>query len=336
MNPNLPWCSTATASFFVVQVITDPTACAANGPSEPGSVVTIGAYDGVHLGHQAVIAEVRRLAADKGLRSAVVTFDRHPASVVRPESAPKLLTTLEQKLELLEATGVDVTVVVPFDHDRSSETAEEFVDEVIVGCLSARAVVVGSDFHFGKGRRGNVALLQQLGEISGFQVTGLELISVPGVDGKVSSTEIRRLVSVGDIAAVARLLGRDYELRGRVIDGDKRGRTIGFPTANVSLSDEACLPADGIYAAWYARPDGVWLPAAVNLGRRPTFYDDQPYSLLEAFLIDFQGDLYGEPARVRFVERLRPEAKFESLDGLIEQMNRDVDRARSILASAKT
>jgi riboflavin kinase / FMN adenylyltransferase len=318
-----------------VQVITNPTACAANGPSEPGSVVTIGAYDGVHLGHQAVIAAVRRLAADAGLQSAVVTFDRHPASVVRPESAPKQLTTLDQKLELLAATGVDVTVVVPFDLERSSETAEDFVAEVIVGCLTAKSVVVGADFHFGKGRRGNVELLRQLGAVSGFDVTGLELISVAGVAEKVSSTEIRRRVATGDLQGAAQLLGRDYELRGTVIDGDKRGRTIGFPTANVSLSDEACLPADGIYAAWYARPDGVWLPAAVNLGRRPTFYDDQPYSLLEAFLIDFQGDLYGEPARVKFVERLRPEAKFDSLDALIEQMNRDVDRARSVLTDPK-
>jgi riboflavin kinase / FMN adenylyltransferase len=325
-----------------VQVITDPKACAASpalndAGSRAGSVVTIGAYDGVHLGHQAVIAEVRRLAAEQGLRSVVVTFDRHPASVVRPESAPKLLTTLDQKLELLEATGVDVVIVVPFDQERAAESAEDFVSEVIVGCANAKSVVIGADFHFGKARRGNVALLAEMGKAAGFGVTGLELIEVPvkggapGVDMKVSSTEIRRLVGTGDIHGAARLLGRDYELRGVVIDGDKRGRTIGFPTANVSLSDEACLPADGIYAAWYARPDGVWLPAAVNLGRRPTFYDDQSYSLLEAFLIDFSGDLYGEAARVRFVERLRPEAKFDSLEGLVTQMNLDVDNARSLL-----
>jgi riboflavin kinase / FMN adenylyltransferase len=176
-----------------------------------------------------------------------------------------------------------------------------------------------------------VALLQSLGAEHGFSVSGLELISIPGLDAKVSSTQIRRLVAAGELREAAQLLGRPYELRGTVIDGDKRGRTIGFPTANVSLPADACLPGDGIYAARYARPDGVWLPAAVNLGRRPTFYDDQPYSLLEAFLIDFQGDLYGEHARVQFVELLRPEAKFDSLDGLIEQMNRDVDNARAIL-----
>jgi riboflavin kinase / FMN adenylyltransferase len=314
-----------------VQVITDPKTAAIDDGLRAGAVVTIGAYDGVHVGHRAVIAEVRRMAQEMGVSSAVVTFDRHPASVVRPESAPKLLTTLDQKLELLAETGIDITVVVPFDTQRATESAEDFVAEVIVGCLGAKAVIVGQDFHFGKDRRGNVALLETLGVTHGFTVAGLELISIPGLDAKVSSTQIRRLVAAGELREAARLLGRPYELRGTVIDGDKRGRTIGFPTANVSLPVDACLPADGIYAARYARPDGVWLPAAVNLGRRPTFYDDQPYSLLEAFLIDFQGDLYGEPARIQFVERLRPEAKFDSLEALIEQMNRDVDNAREIL-----
>jgi riboflavin kinase / FMN adenylyltransferase len=297
-----------------------------------GSVVTIGAYDGVHLGHQAVIGAVRRLAEAAGLRSAVVTFDRHPASVVRPDSAPKLLTTLDQKLELLAATGVDVTVVVPFTVERATEAAESFVQSIIVECLSARTVVVGQDFHFGKDRRGNVELLRAIGHEEGFDVVGLDLISLPGLEGKVSSTAIRRLVQSGDMASAAELLGRGYEVRGTVIGGDQRGRTIGFPTANVSLPADTCLPADGIYAARYARPDGVWLPAAVNLGRRPTFYDDQPYSLLEAFLIDFSGDLYGEPARVEFVQRLRPEAKFDSIDALIEQMHTDVADARRVLA----
>jgi riboflavin kinase / FMN adenylyltransferase len=319
-----------------------------SGSNHAGSVVTIGAYDGVHLGHQAVIAEVKRLAAAAGRTSAVVTFDRHPASIVRPESAPKLLTTLDQKIELLAATGVDTTVVVPFTTDRATESAEDFVHEVIVGCLNAKTVVVGADFHFGKDRRGNVELLRTIGAEVGFEVIGLELISVPGLIGKVSSTEIRRLVQQGDLREAAHLLGRPYELRGTVIDGDKRGRTIGFPTANVSLPVDACLPADGIYAARYARPvpseaqaqaeaqvalEPVWLPAAVNLGRRPTFYDDQPYSLLEAFLIDFSGDLYGEAARVQFVERLRPEAKFDSLDALVAQMSRDVENARLLLAA---
>jgi riboflavin kinase / FMN adenylyltransferase len=302
-------------------------------PSAKRTVVTIGAYDGVHLGHQAVIAEVRRLAAARGLYSAVVTFDRHPASVVRPESAPKLICDAEQKLELLAATGVDAVWQVVFDTNRASESAEEFVRSVIVDKLRAAVVVVGDDFHFGKGRRGNVGLLKQMGAEHDFEVIGLELIGASSMAEKVSSTEIRRLIAAGSLREAAALLGHHHELRGTVVHGDARGRTLGFPTANVAISDGMCLPADGIYACWYRRPDGVRLPAAVNFGRRPMFYDAQPYSLLEAFVLDFSGDLYDEPARVEFVERLRAEAKFDSLDALIAQMNADVARARSILAA---
>jgi riboflavin kinase / FMN adenylyltransferase len=302
-------------------------------PSANRTIVTIGAYDGVHLGHQAVIAEVRRLATERGLDSAVVTFDRHPASVVRPESAPKLICDAAQKLELLAATGVDAVWQVVFDTNRASESAEEFVRSVLVDKLRAAVVVVGDDFHFGKGRRGNVGLLKQMGAEHDFEVIGLELIGASSIAEKVSSTEIRRLIAAGSLREAAALLGHHHELRGTVVHGDARGRTLGFPTANVAISDGMCLPADGIYACWYRRPDGVRLPAAVNFGRRPMFYDAQPYSLLEAFVLDFSGDLYDEPARVEFVERLRAEAKFDSLDALITQMNADVARARTILAA---
>ena len=309
-----------------------------------GSVVTIGAYDGVHLGHRAVIAEVRRLAAERGLTSAVITFDRHPAEIVRPESAPKLLTDLAQKLELLESTGVDTTLVVHFDEERSTETAEDFIAEIIVGALGAKVVVVGDDFHFGKDRRGNVELLRtigrDLGAAMGFDVVGLDLFgdeltgtaAQVGHAPKISSTRIRTLLRDGDIRKAATLLGRAYEVRGPVVHGDARGRTLGFPTANIAVPVEICLPADGVYAGWYHRPDGVALPAALNLGRRPTFYaDTPPYSLLEAFILDWSGDLYDEPARVEFVERLRSEMKFESIDALIAQMGADVRKARAVL-----
>jgi riboflavin kinase / FMN adenylyltransferase len=303
-------------------------------PSAKRTVVTIGAYDGVHVGHQAVIAEVRRLAAERGLDSAVVTFDRHPASIVRPESAPKLICDAEQKFELLASTGVDATWQVVFDTNRASESAEEFVQSVLVDKLRAAVVVVGDDFHFGKGRRGNVALLKQMGAEHDFEVLGLELIgSGAGATAKVSSTEIRRLIAAGSLREAAALLGHHHQLRGTVVHGDARGRTLGFPTANVAISDGMCLPADGIYACWYRRPDGIRLRAAVNFGRRPMFYEAQPYSLLEAFVLDFKGDLYDEPAQVEFVERLRAEAKFDSLDALISQMNADVARARAILAA---
>ena len=307
-----------------------------SGATERETVVTIGAYDGVHLGHRAVIAEVRRIADERGLQSAVVTFDRHPAEIVRPESAPRLLTDLDQKLELLESTGVDITLVVHFDEARSTETAEDFVNEVIVGALAAKVVVVGDDFHFGKDRRGNVVLLRSMGREFSFDVEGLSLFGDELADGreggpKISSTRIRELLRDGRIVDARALLGRPYEVRGPVVHGDARGRTLGFPTANVAVPTEVCLPADGIYAGWYHRPDGVALPAALNLGRRPTFYAAQPYSLLEAFVIDWSGDLYDEPARVQFVERLRAEMKFESIDALVTQMHADVERARTVL-----
>ena len=300
--------------------------------SERPTVVTIGAYDGVHLGHRAVVSEVRRLAAERDLESAVVTFDRHPATVVRPESAPKLLCDPAQKLELLASTGVDATWLVPFDEQRAQETAEEFVLEVLVDRLRAKFVVVGEDFHFGKGRGGNVALLQTLGAQYGFDVIGLPLVGGEGALGrKVSSTQIRRVLEAGDVARGQELLGRYHEVRGPVVHGDARGRTLGFPTANVAVPTDICLPADGIYAGWYLRPDGVALPAAINLGRRPTFYDAQPYSLLEAFILDWSGDLYDENARVEFVQRLRAEMKFDSIDALVDQMNADVHHARHVL-----
>lgn len=299
-------------------------------PTPPGgTVITIGAYDGVHAGHRAVISEVRRLAAERGCASAVVTFDRHPAMVVRPESAPRLLTDLDQKLELLAETGVDYVLVVHFDQARSQESAEDFVHEVLVDCLHARGVVVGSDFHFGHGRRGNVAMLAELGGPLGFDVLGLTLLQQDDV--AVSSTRIRGLLGDGDVAGAAALLGRPHEVRGVVARGDARGRELGFPTANVAVPDEILLPADGIYAGWYQRPDGSVHRAAISLGRRPTFYADAHASLLEAYLLDFDGDLYHEAARVRFVERLRGEERFDSVEALTAQIAADVDRTRSLL-----
>ena len=241
-----------------MQVLHDVGACPR---PDAGSVVTIGAYDGVHLGHQAVIAAVRERAPAGGLESAVVTFDRHPASVVRPESAPRLLTDLEQKLELLAATGLDRCLVISFDEARSKEPAEEFVREVLVDCLAAQVVIVGEDFHFGHQRRGNVDLLRSMGSDLGFDVEGLPLVDADGRsagDGeKASSTAIRHALVTGDLDRATTLLGRPHEVRGVVAHGDARGRELGFPTANVSVPGDILLPADGIYAGWYERPDGV-------------------------------------------------------------------------------
>ncbi len=300
-------------------------------PDLAGSVVTIGAFDGIHLGHQALLQLVREKATERGLLTALVTFDRHPAQVVRPESAPKLLINLDQKLELLDATElVDLAVVLTFDEARRRESAEDFVTEVLNGCLQARLVVVGADFHFGNARRGNVALLERMGRDLDFEVVGLELVGSPG-DVTYSSTLVRQRLAAGDVRGAAEILGRVHEVRGKVVEGDRRGRELGFPTANVAVPEEICLPAAGIYAGTFTGADGIERAAALSLGHRPTFYADQAYMLLEAYLLDFSGDLYGQPASVGFVERIRSEERFESVDALVAAMHRDVEAVRRVL-----
>jgi riboflavin kinase / FMN adenylyltransferase len=301
--------------------------------TDRGAVVTIGVYDGVHLGHHAVLRLVRELADARGLDAVCVTFDRHPAEVVRPESAPKLLTTTTQKLELLDVTGyLDRCFVLHFDTARSQEPAEEFVREVLVDGAGARLVIVGADFHFGRNRGGNVALLERMGAQLGFEVVGLGL-QAPFPGGPIySSTRIRELLAAGDVAGAADLLGRPHEVRGEVEMGDRRGRALGFPTANVGVPARICLPADGIYAGTFVAGDGVERPAALSLGRRPTFYDHAEMSLLEAFVLDFDGDLYGQHVKVRFIERLRGEERFESVDELVQQMALDVEATRRVLS----
>jgi riboflavin kinase/FMN adenylyltransferase len=293
------------------------------------TVVTIGAYDGVHRGHQAVIAEVRRLAAEQGARSAVITFDRHPASVVRPESAPRLLTDLEQKLELLAATGIDATVLVHFDEEQAREDPVGFARRVLVRCLATSAIVVGEDFHFGRGREGSVATLRELGAREGFEV--LPLPRTDGPSEPLSSTVIRRAMAGGQVELAAQMLGHPFEARGPVVQGDQRGRLLGFPTANVEVPNSICLPSDGVYAGWYLRPDGSRHACAMNLGRRPTFYEHADHSLLEAHLLDFSGDLYGETAKVQFTHFLRSERKFAGIDALVGQLKADIEHARSVL-----
>jgi riboflavin kinase/FMN adenylyltransferase len=312
-----------------------------------GTVVTIGAFDGVHIGHRRLISRLCTAAKQIGALSTVVTFDRHPASVVRPESAPLLLTGLEDKLELLDATGVDVTLVLRFDAERAAEPAEDFVAEVLVGYLHARAVVVGHDFHFGHNREGDVPLLQRMGARLGFDVTGIRLYRAdpattaerggPGEREEpeaVSSTRIRRLIAEGDVTSAAGLLGRWHRVAGVVGHGDKRGRELGFPTANLEVNKEMQICADGVYAGWYLRPDGTRHQTAVSVGRQPTFYASRSFSLVEAFLLDFQGDLYDEVGTVELVARLRGQERFGSVESLIDQMTADVAQTRRTVAAA--
>jgi riboflavin kinase/FMN adenylyltransferase len=262
----------------------------------------------------------------------VVTFDRHPALVVRPESAPKLLTDLHTKLDLLAATGIDYAVVVHFDEARSKEPAGDFVREILVGCLNAEVVMVGHDFHFGHKREGNVAFLERVGPSLGFEVAGVDLYAADGSGDVVSSTLVRTALASGDVRLAAALLGRPHLVRGTVVRGDARGRELGFPTANIAFAPELCLPAEGIYAGWYTRPDGSRYAAAIGFGRRPTFYDAAAAPLLEAYLLDFDGDLYGEEAVVEFVERLRGELRFDDVDALVAQMRDDVAATRDVLS----
>lgn len=290
--------------------------------------MTIGAYDGVHLGHRDLIARTRADARRLGAPSVLVTFDRHPAMTLRPSSAPRLLTDLDQKLETLESTGVSIVLVIHFDDERAGEPAEDFVRTVLVDALGARSVLVGADFHFGQGRLGDVDLLRSMGADLGFDVTGIPLLVHEGEP--VTSTRIRALIADGMVEEAAVLLDRPHQVRSSVDHGDKRGRELGFPTANLSVPSALCAPADGVYAGWYIRPDGSRHPAALSLGRRPTFYADD-VRLLEAHLLDFDDDLYGEKASVDFVGHLRGQVRFATADQLVAQMTEDVTRAREIL-----
>ena len=309
------------------------------GPPGSGTALTIGAYDGVHLGHRQVITEVCRLAAENGLVSAVGTFDRHPATVVRPESAPLLLTDLDQKLEQLATTGVDLTQVVTFDAVRAAEDAEAFVAEVLVEGLGARAVVVGEDFHFGRQRQGNVDLLRRMGVGLDFDVRALGLVGTGGAPARdheqVSSTFIRRALAAGELDRANGMLGRPYEVRGTVEHGDGRGRAFGFPMANVGVDPSILLPADGVYACYYERPDAGVYPAAVSLGSR-SHVSDQGALLLEAHLLDLElaveSDLHGEAARVRFVRFLMPRRSFDDPDDRVVQLQSDLEATRAVVA----
>jgi riboflavin kinase/FMN adenylyltransferase len=297
------------------------------------TVVAVGTFDGVHMGHQALLAEARNLAAGLDARSAVVLFDRPPAAAGSPEPAAGLLTDLQHRIELLSALGIDLCYVIRFDEARSVQAPEAFVREVVVDRLAAKALVVGEDFHFAWRPRGDTAaLLTELASVDNLKVVGLPLVGLPGASRPVSTSGVREALVRGDVAGAALMLGRPYEVRGVVEHGDHRGRTMGFPTANVTISGDMALPADGIYAGWYERPSGEVHPAAISLGKRPTFYDDHGVRLLEAYLLDFAGDLYTEHAKVRFQTWLRGEVKFGSIEALVEALSHDVEDTRGALS----
>ena len=274
--------------------------------------VAIGTFDGVHLGHREVIAG----------SDTVLTFDPHPLSVIRPDALPKLLTSFEIKRDLVAGLGVDELVVIPFDHAFSQKSAEQFVEEVLIGALGAEQVSIGENFRFGKGARGDANLLQTFDE---FETRVVPMVEVDGET--VSSSQIRGLIAAGEVDKAARFLGGPFLFDGVVVEGDRRGRELGMPTANIVPDDRLLSPGHGVYAAW-----AHGHPAAVNVGVRPTF-DSGRGLLVEAHLLDFSGDLYGQTLRIAFLERLRGEKRFDSAADLVVQMRRDVDRAREITSA---
>ena len=291
--------------------------------------LAIGTFDGVHLGHQAVIGAAMETGAARGLRSAVVTFHPHPIEVIRPELAPPELATLARRIELASAVGPDEVIVVPFTPQLSQVDADRFAAEVISDRLGAGWVTVGENFRYGHRAAGTTDRLSVSGEQLGFGVTVMALLEMDGVP--VSSSRIRELIGAGDIEGATRLLGRSPWLDGEVVHGDKRGREIGFPTANVGMAPLTVVPARGIYAGRAHLTESSHV-AAISVGYNPTFTDVRDGLKVEAYLLDFDADVYGAPIQLEFTHRLRDELKFPSVDALVEQLQRDVDQTRALLA----
>jgi riboflavin kinase/FMN adenylyltransferase len=296
----------------------------------PDPAVTIGNFDGVHRGHQSLVEVAVRDAGASSGTAVVLTFEPHPSAVLSPDRAPSTLMTVEQKAEALASLGADYLVVLPFTQALSHQTPEEFARLVLRDALGARGVVVGSNFRFGRGRRGDVATLRRLGESMGYRVHGLDPVFHDGAP--ISSTRIREALARGAVEAAGELLGRLFFVEGTVVRGDGRGRSLGFPTANLELENET-LPGGGVYAGWCRidpRRDGPPVKAVANIGRRPTFGGGR--TSVEAHLLDFAEDFYGCRLRLEFQARLREERRFAGPEELREQIGRDVAEARGVLA----
>ena len=295
------------------------------------SVVTIGNFDGVHKGHRALFRVVKERAEATGGTSVAITFEPHPLVVIRPDHRPPLITQLEQKIELIEKTGsIDELLVIPFDKTFSDIPAPDFIREVLVEKIGMQAIVVGPDYAFGKDRAGNIDLLKKMGSELGFEVITPEWVESENQGDRISSTRIRSIVSAGEVHDVVEMLGRHYQIRGKVVTGRQRGgKLLGFPTANIALQDELC-PATGVYVVRACTEDNIPRLGVANIGYSPTF-DDHQFTI-EVHIVDFEGDLYGKKLRVDFLKRLRSEMKFSGLDALMEQISQDVEEARAVFA----
>lgn len=297
------------------------------------SAVSIGKFDGVHVGHRAVIGRLRDIAAAEGLASVAVTFDRNPLALLAPDKCPEQLVSTRQKLELLATTGLDATLLLHFDRTLAQVPAEEFVERILVGALQAKAVLVGADFRYGARGTGDVALLAELGERHGFTV---EVVGDVRPDGerRVSSTWVRELLDAGEVRRATELLGgHTPTVSGVVVHGAARGRELGFPTANLSPESEGLIPGDGVYAGWLTDA-GVRYPAAISVGNNPTF-EGVPKKQVEAYVLDRELDLYDHLVDVEFVERIRGMVAFTSIPALIETIRDDVERSRTILLGSR-
>jgi riboflavin kinase/FMN adenylyltransferase len=285
--------------------------------------VTLGNFDGVHLGHQAILKRLAALAREAGGTSILVTFDPHPVTVLAPHKAPAQLTTTDEKLRRLEGCGLDAVVVIPFNEAFAAVEAEDFIEEILIGMLDVTHLVVGPDCRFGKNRRGSRAMLDAFGRDQDFTVEGIEPII--SMEEKISSSRIRGAIAQGNVHEASLMLGHLHLLEGVVIEGDKRGRTIGFPTANVSPADRMLIPARGVYRG-FVQQGSSRLPAVINIGVRPTFDNDN--LSVEAHILHFDGDLYGQNIGIEFAERIRDEMKFDSVEALKQQITEDVEQAQ--------
>lgn len=294
------------------------------------SVVTVGNFDGVHRGHQRVVAGVVARACESGATSVVTTFDPHPMSVIHPDSAPLRLTDLARRLDLLAHAGVDAALVLPFTRELATWSPDRFVEDVLVDALRTTEVHVGENFRYGHRAAGTIDTLRAAGQRHGFDVHALPLA---GGTARWSSTYVRQCLAEGDTAAAAEALGRPHRVEGPVVEGDKRGRGLGYPTANLALGDDVAIPADGIYAGWLVRADGTRLPAAVSIGTNPTF--GGTVRRVEAYALDRDDlELYGEHVGVEFADRLRETVTYEGIEPLLAQMALDVEHARAVTARA--
>ncbi|TQO18990.1 riboflavin kinase/FMN adenylyltransferase [Rhodoglobus vestalii] len=299
-------------------------------PNDFGAVaVTIGKFDGVHGGHRAVLARLEQVAAERGLHSVVVTFDRNPMSLLNPTACPEPLVSKQQKLERLASAGVDATLVLAFDRALSEVSAAEFVETVLVDALATRVILVGADFRFGAHGTGDVQLLRLLGEEHGFEVVVLDDVELEA-GRRISSTFVRELLADGQVAEAGRILTTLHSVRGIVVLGQQRGRELGYPTANLEANSEGFTPADGVYAAWLV-VDGTRYAAAVSIGNNPTF-EGVAEKQVEAHALDQDFDIYGKRVEVEFVEYVRGMVKFSTIDALVEQMCLDEIVVREILA----